>query len=83
MKMKQLSIFMLMLGLSVGLHAQTKWKVDKAHSGIKFAVTHMMIAEVEGKFTDFEGNVSSPSDDFAGSEVSFTGSSSFCQHRKR
>jgi polyisoprenoid-binding protein YceI len=31
------------------------WTVDPVHSGIEFAVKHMGIATVRGKFTEFEG----------------------------
>lgn len=33
------------------------WEVDPAHSSIEFSVKHMGIANVRGKFTDFEGTV--------------------------
>lgn len=52
--------------------AQTTWKIDKAHSKIGFSVTHMVVAEVEGKFDHFEGAVISKTDDFNGAEVTFT-----------
>jgi polyisoprenoid-binding protein YceI len=33
------------------------WNVDAAHSSVAFAVKHMGIANVRGKFTDFEGTL--------------------------
>jgi len=33
------------------------WVVDPAHSSVQFAVKHMGIATVRGKFTEFEGAV--------------------------
>lgn len=30
------------------------WKVDPSHSAVEFAVKHMMIASVKGRFADFE-----------------------------
>jgi polyisoprenoid-binding protein YceI len=33
------------------------WRVDPAHSGVQFAVKHMGIATVRGKFTRFEGTL--------------------------
>lgn len=33
------------------------WKVDPAHSTVEFAVKHMMIATVKGRFTEFEGTL--------------------------
>jgi polyisoprenoid-binding protein YceI len=33
------------------------WKIDTAHSDVGFAVKHMMISTVRGKFTSFEADV--------------------------
>lgn len=33
------------------------WKIDPAHSQIDFAVRHMMISNVRGRFEKFSGNV--------------------------
>ncbi|ARD48499.1 YceI family protein [Sporosarcina sp. P33] len=35
----------------------TKWTVDAAHSNIGFSVRHMMVSNVKGSFTGFEGSV--------------------------
>jgi polyisoprenoid-binding protein YceI len=41
-------------------NAQTNtWQLDKAHSKISFTIDHMVITEVEGRFTDFDINFSS------------------------
>jgi polyisoprenoid-binding protein YceI len=34
-----------------------RWTVDPAHSSVGFAVKHMGIANVRGKFTEFEGTL--------------------------
>ncbi len=34
---------------------RTTWQFDTAHTNIEFAVRHMMIATVKGRFADFEG----------------------------
>ena len=34
------------------------WNIDKAHSELGFAVKHMMISTVRGKFAAFDGDVS-------------------------
>ena len=52
--------------------AQTTWSFDKAHSKIGFNVEHLVIAEVSGNFGSFEGEVKAPSDEFDGSDISFT-----------
>ena len=53
--------------------APTNWTLDASHSSIKFAVSHLMISETEGKFSKFDGTVSSPTaTDFEGAKVDFT-----------
>ena len=52
--------------------AQTNWAVDKSHSKVGFVVTHMVVAEVEGNFKDFDASIVSPSDDFNGADIEFT-----------
>ncbi len=48
------SIFALILLVGTTLSAQSTWKVDKAHSGVNFAISHLMISEVTGNFTEFD-----------------------------
>ena len=70
--MKSLLSTLVCLMLIVGVYAQQEWELDKNHSKIRFAVTHMGISEVEGQFNEFDAKVVSNSDDFANSEVEFT-----------
>jgi polyisoprenoid-binding protein YceI len=44
------------------------WSVDPAHSSVEFSVKHMGIANVRGKFTEFEGTLEM-SEDLAASRV--------------
>ena len=37
--------------------AVTRWQIDAAHSHVEFAVRHLMIATVKGRFTDVSGEV--------------------------
>ncbi len=62
-------LFLLCSSLMVS--AQTMWTLDKSHSKIGFAVSHMGISEVEGSFGEFDGSVTSTSEDFIGSKVEF------------
>lgn len=41
------------------------WEFDRSHSSIKFAVEHMMVSEVEGKFDDFTLDLTVGKDDFS------------------
>ena len=52
--------------------AQTKWTVDKTHTNVKFAVTHMVVAEVEGNFKVFDGTLEHTKADFSDAKVNFT-----------
>lgn len=48
------------------------YKIDPAHSSINFAVRHMMINEVRGRFTDFAGTITYDDKDVTKSSVEFT-----------
>ncbi len=61
--MKKIFVFVLMAAAT--LSAQTKWKIEKSHSNINFAVAHLIVAEVTGKFKEFSGTVESAKEDFS------------------
>lgn len=52
--------------------AQTKWKLDKTHSNVRFTVTHMTVSEVEGSFKIWDGSVENTKSDFSDAKISFT-----------
>ena len=35
----------------------SEWKLDKTHSSISFAIRHMMVTTVHGRFTDFDATL--------------------------
>jgi polyisoprenoid-binding protein YceI len=41
------------------------WQIDSAHSGIHFAVRHLVIAKVRGQFSRWTGALTVPDGDFA------------------
>ncbi len=47
-------IFMVSFIACATLSAQSTWKADNAHSKVGFAITHLMISEVEGHFGEFD-----------------------------
>ena len=49
-----------------------KWVIDKAHSSVKFTVTHLVISEVEGTFKLFDGSMENTKPDFSDAKISFT-----------
>lgn len=62
---------LLLVALTLTTSAQETWRFDKAHSTIGFHVTHMVIAEVDGKFKKYEGTVKTKGDDFSNASVNF------------
>ena len=73
--MKKLILSIAMIGSILSATAKpeaTAWAVDKSHSNVNFSVTHMMMAEVDGKFKMFDGSIISKNDDFTDAQVNFT-----------
>ena len=57
--MKKLSIVIALFSVAL-VQAQTTWNIDPSHSSIRFAVDHMVISEVEGIFSKYEGSAAAP-----------------------
>ncbi len=55
----------------ITLNGQSRWQVDKAHSSVKFSVTHLVISEVEGSFRSFDGSIFTNKDDFTDAVIEF------------
>ena len=49
----------------------SKFVIDNLHSEIEFKVKHLMISTVTGRFTDFDGEIISDTDDFTDAQISF------------
>lgn len=47
------------------------WKIDTAHSEIKFKVKHLVVSTVTGQFNVFNGTVESDKSDFSDAKISF------------
>lgn len=47
------------------------WKIDSAHSEIKFKVKHLVISTVTGAFTKFTGSVEAEQPDFSDATIRF------------
>ncbi|MGH9411648.1 MAG: YceI family protein [Vicinamibacterales bacterium] len=52
--------------------ALTTWKIDPVHSSVEFAVRHLMITTVKGRFTGVSGSVQTDDDDVAKGEAEIT-----------
>ncbi len=71
MKMKKI-LAALLLVASASAFGQQKWTVDPSHSGVRFTVMHIMVSEVEGRFTKFNGTIDAPWPNFVNAKISFT-----------
>ena len=49
--------------------AKSVWVVDNSHSLVEFAVRHMMIATVKGRFTQVEGRIEVDPEDFTSAYI--------------
>lgn len=47
------------------------WKVDKAHSEIKFKVKHLVVSTVTGQFNEYDATVEAEKPDFSDAKISF------------
>jgi len=50
----------------------TTWKMDKAHTSVKFEVEHLTVSFVFGQFMEFDGSAVSDKSDFTDAKVDFT-----------
>lgn len=69
------TLFSLMLGLIMisTAQAQMEWSFDKAHSNVMFNVTHLLISEVTGSFSNYEGKVVTKSENsLEGASIEFS-----------
>ncbi len=48
------------------------WVLDKAHTNVRFSVSHLVVSDVDGNFTAFEGNMTSNKPDFSDAVINFT-----------
>ncbi len=49
-----------------------KWKIDSAHSEVKFKVKHLLVSTVTGQFKNFEAEIESADDSFENAKVTFS-----------
>jgi polyisoprenoid-binding protein YceI len=57
--MKFLSLSILVLSFTNILALEGKYKLDPGHAKVGFSVSHMVISNVEGRFTKFDGSLNS------------------------
>ena len=69
--MKKIFILFASAFLYTAASAQTTWTVDKAHSNVKFTVTHLLVNDVDGTFKTYDATITSAKPDFSDAKVSF------------
>jgi polyisoprenoid-binding protein YceI len=60
------------LFIQTAVFAQSTWKADKAHSHVKFTITHLAVSDVDGTFKDFDASIVAAKPDFSDAKYSFT-----------
>lgn len=64
--------------------AATTWQIDPAHSHVEFAVRHLMISTVKGRFTDVQGSATmGEADTIAGVDVTIQSASIDTRNEQR
>ncbi|MEJ0057539.1 MAG: YceI family protein [Bacteroidota bacterium] len=70
--MKKINALFALVLLAGAASAQTTWNIDKVHSTVNYSVSHMVVSEAAGNFTEFDAKVVSKTADFDGASVEFT-----------
>jgi polyisoprenoid-binding protein YceI len=70
--MKRLGLALLVALIATSAAFAQNWSIDAAHSQIGFSVKHMVISNVSGKFTDFDGTIVFDGKNLAAGTVDFT-----------
>ena len=72
MKKSALTLFFAASSL-MAVSQSTNWAVDNTHTNVKFTVTHMVVAEVDGNFKTYDGKITSKTPtDFSDATVEFS-----------
>jgi polyisoprenoid-binding protein YceI len=69
---KVLGLLLGVFALSLSALAADEYKIDPVHSSVNFAVTHMTISTVNGRFNDFAGTILFDDKDATKSSVTVT-----------
>lgn len=66
------TILALLVFAAFSLQAQNKWNLDKSHSNVNFAVSHMVFSEVTGLFREFDATLVASKDDLTDAKIEAT-----------
>src|SRR5476649_1736262 len=67
---KILALLLAIVAVCASALAADEYKIDPNHSSVNFAVTHMMVSTVNGRFNTFEGKILFDDKDVSKSSVS-------------
>src|SRR3984885_3680952 len=70
--MKKTILLMAAAMFSFSVFAQTTWTNDKMHSKLGFTITHLMVSDVDGIFTDFTCTIIAAKPDFSDAQFQLT-----------
>lgn len=62
--MKKITLLLAGIALTISAAAQT-WKLDAAHSKIRFSTKYLVISDVDGEFKKYDGTFTSAKDDWS------------------
>ncbi|MBK9984616.1 MAG: YceI family protein [Saprospiraceae bacterium] len=63
-------ILVVMMTMSFKTISVINWELDTAHSNLHFAVTHLMVSEIEGSLKITNATLTTPNEDFTDAVVS-------------
>lgn len=72
MNMKKALSLLAVALITIGSFAQTNWKIDPSHSSLNFDIAHSGISFVNGKFTDYTGDVTTYGEELDEAKINFT-----------
>lgn len=69
--MKKITLAVALIAMTVTAFAQN-WKIDGAHSKIRFTTKYLLISDTDGEFKKFDGTVTSSKPDFSDLQATVT-----------
>jgi len=68
--MKKITLMAALVAMTATAFAQQNWKIDAAHSKVRFTTKYLVISDVDGEFKKFDGKVTSSAADWSDLQAS-------------
>jgi polyisoprenoid-binding protein YceI len=68
--MKKITLMAALVAMTATAFAQQNWKIDGAHSKVRFTTKYLLISDVDGEFKKFDGKVTSSAADWSDLQAS-------------